>query len=51
MQYTRLGRTGLQVSRLCLGTMTYGNMDHIHVDIGRHFVSLVSGRSWGWPSN
>ncbi|HEY7549121.1 MAG TPA: SH3 domain-containing protein [Hyphomicrobiaceae bacterium] len=33
------------------GTMTYGNMDHIHVDIGRHFVSLASGRSWGWPSN
>lgn len=24
MQYTRLGRTGLQVSRLCLGMMTYG---------------------------
>jgi hypothetical protein len=33
------------------GTMTYGNMDHIHVDIGRHFVSLASGRPWGWPSN
>ena len=24
MQYTRLGRTGLKVSRLCLGTMTFG---------------------------
>jgi aryl-alcohol dehydrogenase-like predicted oxidoreductase len=24
MQYTRLGRTGLNVSRLCLGTMTFG---------------------------
>ena len=24
MQYTRLGRTGLQVSRICLGMMTYG---------------------------
>ena len=24
MQYTRLGRTGLTVSRLCLGCMTYG---------------------------
>lgn len=24
MQYTRLGRTGLQVSRLCLGTMAFG---------------------------
>lgn len=25
MQYTRLGSTGLQVSRICLGTMTYGS--------------------------
>ncbi|NNU43626.1 aldo/keto reductase [Ramlibacter montanisoli] len=24
MQYTRLGRTGLKVSRICLGMMTYG---------------------------
>ncbi len=24
MQYTRLGRTGLKVSKLCLGTMTFG---------------------------
>ncbi|GIO14291.1 aldo/keto reductase [Cohnella xylanilytica] len=27
MEYTYLGRTGLQVSRLCLGTMTYGDWD------------------------
>ena len=25
MQYTRLGRTGLQVSRICLGCMSFGN--------------------------
>ena len=24
MEYVRLGRTGMKVSRLCLGTMTYG---------------------------
>jgi len=24
MEYTRLGKTGLKVSRICLGTMTYG---------------------------
>jgi len=24
MRHVRLGRTGLQVSRLCLGTMTFG---------------------------
>jgi NDP-hexose 2,3-enoyl reductase len=24
MQYARLGRTGLRVSRLCLGTMNFG---------------------------
>ena len=27
MQYTRLGRTGLHVSRICLGCMTYGVPD------------------------
>ena len=25
MQYVNLGQTGLKVSRLCLGTMTYGS--------------------------
>ena len=25
MDYVRLGNTGLRVSRLCLGCMTYGN--------------------------
>ena len=28
MQYTNLGRTGLKVSRLCLGTMNFGAADH-----------------------
>src|SRR6266568_2709224 len=27
MQYTKLGRTGLDVSRICLGCMTYGAPD------------------------
>jgi hypothetical protein len=27
------------------GTMTYADMDHIHVDIGRHFVSLADQRT------
>ena len=25
MQYVNLGTTGLKVSRICLGTMTYGD--------------------------
>lgn len=33
MQYTRLGRTGLEISRLCLGCMTYGD---------------PSWRGWDW---
>jgi hypothetical protein len=34
------------------GTMTYGDMDHIHVDIGRHYVSLANARHWGmWRGN
>jgi hypothetical protein len=28
------------------GTMTYAGMDHIHVDIGPHFVSLAGGPHW-----
>ncbi|MDP6749326.1 MAG: aldo/keto reductase, partial [Candidatus Poribacteria bacterium] len=27
MKYLRLGRTGLKVSRFCLGTMTFGNTE------------------------
>ena len=26
MEYTHLGRTGLKVSRLCLGTMAFGKL-------------------------
>ena len=28
------------------GTMTYADMDHIHVDIGPHFVSIAGGLHW-----
>jgi hypothetical protein len=28
------------------GTMTYTGMNHIHVDIGPHFVSIAGGRHW-----
>jgi hypothetical protein len=28
------------------GTMTYAGMDHIHVDIGPHFVSIAGGPRW-----
>ena len=28
------------------GTMTYAGMDHIHVDIGPHFVSIAGGQHW-----
>ena len=31
MQYTRLGHTGLKISRLCLGCMSYGAPER-----GRH---------------
>src|SRR5262249_42867181 len=34
------------------GTMTYPDMDHIHVDIGPHFVSIAGGRHWAsWRDN
>ncbi|BEV01162.1 aldo/keto reductase [Novosphingobium olei] len=36
MKYTRLGRTGLEVSRLCLGCMSFGEPDR-----GRHEWTLA----------
>src|SRR4030088_1769967 len=34
MQYTTLGNTGLLVSRLCLGTMTFGGDEGVYKIIG-----------------
>src|SRR5437899_11897722 len=35
MQYTRLGSTGLEVSRICLGTMSFGNTEEWMVEIDK----------------
>jgi aryl-alcohol dehydrogenase-like predicted oxidoreductase len=35
MEYTKLGRTGLDVSRICLGCMSYGGGN-----LGNHVWSL-----------
>ena len=55
MQYTHLGRTGLKVSRLCLGTMNYGplaseaeshqQMDKAH-EIGINFFDTADVYGW-----
>ena len=55
MQYTRLGRTGLQVSRLCLGTMNFGPqtpeadsyaiMDHA-LELGINFWDTADVYGW-----
>ncbi len=61
MQYTTLGRTGLQVSRLCLGTMNFGPktteedshkiMDRAH-EHGMNFFDTADVYGWkmgeGW---
>ncbi|MDC0746398.1 aldo/keto reductase [Polyangium mundeleinium] len=61
MQYTRLGRTALKVSRLCLGTMNFGPqtseedsfriMDRAH-DLGINFFDTANVYGWkkgeGW---
>ena len=47
MQYTRLGRTGLEVSRLCLGCMSFGDPK-----AGNHEWTLdpcPSNFLYGWP--
>jgi uncharacterized protein YraI len=34
------------------GVMTYPDMDHIHIDIGPHFVSIAGGQHWAsWHNN
>ena len=33
MQYTSLGKTGIEVSRLCLGCMSFGNSQEWHLEI------------------
>jgi aryl-alcohol dehydrogenase-like predicted oxidoreductase len=61
MQYTQLGRTGLKVSRLCLGTMNFGPktteedsfaiMDTAH-ELGINFFDTANTYGWklgeGW---
>ena len=56
MDYTHLGRTGLRVSRLCLGTMNFGPntdepashkiMDRAH-DVGVNFFDTANVYGWG----
>lgn len=56
MQYTHLGRTGLKVSRVCLGTMNFGPvttpddshtiMDQAH-DSGINFFDTANVYGWG----
>lgn len=38
METTRLGRSDLQVSRICLGTMTFGEQNTEAEEIGRAHV-------------
>src|SRR5579862_8859859 len=55
MQYTKLGRTGLKVSRLCLGTMNFGPqteeleshaiMDHA-LELGINFFDTANVYGW-----
>ncbi|MFN2451909.1 MAG: aldo/keto reductase [Candidatus Dormibacteria bacterium] len=55
MDYTHLGRSGLQVSRLCLGTMNFGPetseedshaiMDRAH-DLGINFFDTADAYGW-----
>ena len=56
MEYTRLGRSGLQVSRLCLGTMNFGPVTEeaeahrimdAALDGGVNFVDTANVYGWG----
>src|SRR5271156_6387169 len=41
MEYVRLGQTGLEVSRICLGCMSFGVPER-----GNHPWSLIEADSW-----
>ena len=59
MKYRHLGRSGLLVSRLCLGTMTFGNTQwgcdqeganaivRAFVDGGGNFIDTADGYNGG----
>src|SRR6267378_3681067 len=44
MRYNLLGNTGLKVSELCLGTMTFGGNDGIWANIGKLDQQEVDGQ-------
>jgi aryl-alcohol dehydrogenase-like predicted oxidoreductase len=45
MDYVNLGKTGLKVSRICLGCMTYGEPDTGVPKPGRHAWTLNEAES------
>ena len=48
MQYTQLGRTGLTVSRLCLGTMHFGPETSDWLPAPSSSRSSRPARATGW---
>ncbi|MCK9357512.1 MAG: aldo/keto reductase, partial [Dehalococcoidia bacterium] len=51
MEYRKVGRTGLKVSPVCLGTMTFGDqvceadsiaMTHAAIDAGVNFIDTAN---------
>ncbi len=56
MEYRNLGRAGIKVSEICLGTMTFGNgadqdgatrMVHAALDAGVNFFDTANAYVWG----
>lgn len=56
MEYRNLGRAGIKVSEICLGTMTFGNgaeqdeatrMVHAALDSGVNFIDTANAYVWG----
>ena len=61
MQYTHLGRTGIVVSRFCLGTMNFGSYTpkedsftimNKALELGSNFIDTANSYDWpGWIPN
>jgi aryl-alcohol dehydrogenase-like predicted oxidoreductase len=53
MEYARLGATGLQVSRICLGCMGFGDAEHwVHKWVLNEEDSrpVIQKARWNWGS-